>query len=66
MQLFYFYLDKIFVFIFEVVLFKEEMISKIGLIVIGDSFIVGQEKIDVIKGYFLQVLVVEMEGVVIV
>lgn len=65
MQPLYFHSDKTFVSTFEAVLSKEEMTSKIGLIATGDSFIAGQEKIDVIKGHFLQVLAVEMEGAAI-
>ncbi|HFH6721428.1 TPA: 5'-methylthioadenosine/adenosylhomocysteine nucleosidase [Streptococcus agalactiae] len=61
----YFHSDKTFVSTFEAVLSKEEMTSKIGLIATGDSFIAGQEKIDVIKGHFPQVLAVEMEGAAI-
>lgn len=62
MQPLYFHSDKTFVSTFEAVLSKEEMTSKVGLIATGDSFIAGQEKIDVIKGHFPQVLAVEMEG----
>ncbi|HEN4619290.1 TPA: 5'-methylthioadenosine/adenosylhomocysteine nucleosidase [Streptococcus agalactiae] len=65
MQPLYFHSDKTFVSTFEAVLSKEEMISKVGLIATGDSFIAGQEKIDVIKGHFPQVLAVEMEGTAI-
>lgn len=65
MQTLYFHSDKTFVSTFEAVLSKEEMTSKIGLIATGDSFIAGQEKIDVIKGHFPQVLAVEMEGAAI-
>lgn len=65
MQPLYFHSDKTFVSTFEAVLSKEEMTSKIGLIATGDSFISGQEKIDVIKGHFPQVLAVEMEGAAI-
>lgn len=65
MQPLYFHSDKTFVSTFEAVLSKEEMTSKVGLIVTGDSFIAGQEKIDVIKGHFPQVLAVEMEGAAI-
>lgn len=65
MQPLYFHSDKTFVSTFEEVLSKEEMISKVGLIATGDSFIAGQEKIDVIKGHFPQVLAVEMEGAAI-
>ncbi|MCC9750630.1 5'-methylthioadenosine/adenosylhomocysteine nucleosidase, partial [Streptococcus agalactiae] len=65
MQPLYFHSDKTFVSTFEAVLSKEEMISKVGLIATGDSFIAGQEKIDVIKGHFPQVLAVEMEGAAI-
>ncbi|HEN0489312.1 TPA: 5'-methylthioadenosine/adenosylhomocysteine nucleosidase [Streptococcus agalactiae] len=65
MQPLYFHSDKTFVSTFEVVLSKEEMTSKVGLIATGDSFIAGQEKIDVIKGHFPQVLAVEMEGAAI-
>ncbi len=65
MQPLYFHSDKTFVSTFEAVLSKEEMISKVGLIATGDSFITGQEKIDVIKGHFPQVLAVEMEGAAI-
>ena len=59
MQPLYFHSDKTFVSTFEAVLSKEEMISKVGLIATGDSFI------DVIKGHFPQVLAVEMEGAAI-
>ncbi|HFH6998733.1 TPA: 5'-methylthioadenosine/adenosylhomocysteine nucleosidase [Streptococcus agalactiae] len=65
MQPLYFHSDKTFVSTFEAVLSKEEMTSKIGLIATGDSFIAGQEKIDVIKVHFPQVLAVEMEGAAI-
>ncbi|HEM9178005.1 TPA: 5'-methylthioadenosine/adenosylhomocysteine nucleosidase [Streptococcus agalactiae] len=65
MQPLYFHSDKTFVSTFEAVLSKEEMTSKIGLIATGDSFIASQEKIDVIKGHFPQVLAVEMEGAAI-
>lgn len=65
MQPLYFHSDKTFVSTFEAVLSKEEMTSKIGLIATGDSFIAGQEKIDVIKGHFPQVLAVDMEGAAI-
>lgn len=65
MQPLYFHSDKTFVSTFEAVLSKEEMISEVGLIATGDSFIAGQEKIDVIKGHFPQVLAVEMEGAAI-
>ncbi|HEO6595144.1 TPA: 5'-methylthioadenosine/adenosylhomocysteine nucleosidase [Streptococcus agalactiae] len=65
MQPLYFHSDKTFVSTFEAVLSKEEMISKVGLIATGDSFIADQEKIDVIKGHFPQVLAVEMEGAAI-
>lgn len=65
MQPLYFHSDKTFVSTFEAVLSKEEMTSKIGLIATGDSFIADQEKIDVIKGHFPQVLAVEMEGAAI-
>ncbi|HFH6893837.1 TPA: 5'-methylthioadenosine/adenosylhomocysteine nucleosidase [Streptococcus agalactiae] len=65
MQPLYFHSDKTFVSTFESVLSKEEMTSKVGLIATGDSFIAGQEKIDVIKGHFPQVLAVEMEGAAI-
>ncbi|OIX74415.1 5'-methylthioadenosine/S-adenosylhomocysteine nucleosidase [Streptococcus agalactiae serogroup III] len=65
MQTLYFHSDKTFVSTFEAVLSKEEMTSKVGLIATGDSFIAGQEKIDVIKGHFPQVLAVEMEGAAI-
>lgn len=65
MQPLYFHSDKTFVSTFEAVLSKEEMTSKVGLIATGDSFIADQEKIDVIKGHFPQVLAVEMEGAAI-
>ncbi|MCU7657028.1 5'-methylthioadenosine/adenosylhomocysteine nucleosidase [Streptococcus agalactiae] len=65
MQPLYFHSDKTFVSTFEAELSVEEMTSKIGLIATGDSFIAGQEKIDVIKGHFPQVLAVEMEGAAI-
>ena len=65
MQPLYFHSDKTFVSTFEAVLSKEEMTSKVGLIATGDSFIAGQEKIDVMKGHFPQVLAVEMDGAAI-
>ncbi len=44
------------------VLAEQEMISHVGLIVTGDSFIAGQERIATIKTHFPEVLAVEMEG----
>ncbi len=47
------------------VLAEQEMISHVGLIVTGDSFIAGQERIATIKTHFPEVLAVEMEGAAI-
>lgn len=65
MQPLYFESDKKFVSLFEKVLSATEVTSKVGLIATGDSFIAGQDKIDTIKGYFPDVLAVEMEGAAI-
>lgn len=47
------------------VLAEQEITSHQGLIVTGDSFIAGQEKITEIKNHFPDVLAVEMEGAAI-
>ncbi len=47
------------------VLEEQEMASHVGLIVTGDSFIAGQDKIAIIKEHFPEVLAVEMEGAAI-
>lgn len=47
------------------VLAEQEITSHLGLIVTGDSFIAGQEKITEIKNHFPDVLAVEMEGAAI-
>ncbi|TWS94421.1 5'-methylthioadenosine/adenosylhomocysteine nucleosidase [Streptococcus sp. sy018] len=65
MQPLYFDCDPSFVKTFEQVLDKHETKSHLGLIVTGDSFIAGQDKIDVIKSHFPEVLAVEMEGAAI-
>ncbi|WP_105209708.1 5'-methylthioadenosine/adenosylhomocysteine nucleosidase [Streptococcus suis] len=44
---------------------EQEMTSHQGLIVTGDSFIAGQDKIASIKEHFPEVLAVEMEGAAI-
>ncbi|HFI0239194.1 TPA: 5'-methylthioadenosine/adenosylhomocysteine nucleosidase [Streptococcus suis] len=47
------------------VLAEQEITSHQGLIVTGDSFIAGQDKIASIKEHFPEVLAVEMEGAAI-
>ncbi|HFI0026007.1 TPA: 5'-methylthioadenosine/adenosylhomocysteine nucleosidase [Streptococcus suis] len=47
------------------ILAEQEMTSHQGLIVTGDSFIAGQDKIAKIKQHFPEVLAVEMEGAAI-
>ena len=47
------------------VLNQQGIHSHVGLIATGDSFIAGQEKVDVIKHHFPEVLAVEMEGAAI-
>ncbi|HFI0252481.1 TPA: 5'-methylthioadenosine/adenosylhomocysteine nucleosidase [Streptococcus suis] len=47
------------------VLAEQEMTIHQGLIVTGDSFIAGQDKIATIKHHFPEVLAVEMEGAAI-
>ncbi|HFU4202812.1 TPA: 5'-methylthioadenosine/adenosylhomocysteine nucleosidase [Streptococcus suis] len=47
------------------VLAEQEMTSHVGLIVTGDSFIAGKDKITAIKNHFPEVLAVEMEGAAI-
>ncbi|HEL9598167.1 TPA: 5'-methylthioadenosine/adenosylhomocysteine nucleosidase [Streptococcus suis] len=47
------------------VLAEQEIASHQGLIVTGDSFIAGQDKITSIKEHFPEVLAVEMEGAAI-
>lgn len=47
------------------VLAEQEITSHQGLIVTGDSFIAGQDKIASIKEHFSEVLAVEMEGAAI-
>lgn len=61
----YFSADEGFVQHFQEVLRQDKINSKVGLIATGDSFIAGQDKIDVIKSNFPQVLAVEMEGAAI-
>ena len=46
----------------QMVLNQQGIHSHVGLIATGDSFIAGQEKVDVIKEHFPEVLAVEMEG----
>ncbi|MDY4762023.1 5'-methylthioadenosine/adenosylhomocysteine nucleosidase [Streptococcus thoraltensis] len=65
MQPLYFESDGQFVSVFQDVLKKADVNAQVGLIATGDSFIAGQDKIDAIKGYFPQVLAVEMEGAAI-
>ncbi|KHD45716.1 5'-methylthioadenosine/adenosylhomocysteine nucleosidase [Streptococcus hongkongensis] len=57
--------DQNFILTFQAVLNEADNHSKIGLIVTGDSFIAGQDKIDQIKEHFPHVLAVEMEGAAI-
>ena len=47
------------------VLNQQGIHNHVGLIATGDSFIAGQEKVDVIKNRFPEVLAVEMEGAAI-
>lgn len=47
------------------VLAEQDLVSQVGLIATGDSFIAGQDKIKAIKTHFPQVLAVEMEGAAI-
>lgn len=47
------------------VLHAQCLTSHVGLIVTGDSFIAGQEKIETIRSHFPAVLAVEMEGAAI-
>lgn len=47
------------------VLAEQEITSHLGLIVTGDSFVAGQDKIASIKEHFPEVLAVEMEGAAI-
>ena len=49
----------------QTVLNQQGIHSHVGLIATGDSFIAGQEKVDVIKNRFPEVLAVEMEGAAI-
>ena len=46
----------------QTVLNQQGIHNHVGLIATGDSFIAGQEKVDVIKEHFPEVLAVEMEG----
>lgn len=57
--------DQEFVETFQAVLEEADNHSKIGLIATGDSFIAGQDKIDLIVSHFPEVLAVEMEGAAI-
>lgn len=61
----YFESHPAFVEAFEQVLEAHDTTSHMGLIVTGDSFIAGQDKIDKIKAVFPDVLAVEMEGAAI-
>ncbi|EHJ56679.1 MTA/SAH nucleosidase [Streptococcus urinalis FB127-CNA-2] len=65
MQPLFFQSDKAFINKFKNVLDKSHKTSHNGLIATGDSFIAGQDKIDLIKSYFPTVLAVEMEGAAI-
>lgn len=47
------------------ILTQQGLISQVGLIATGDSFIAGQEKVAAIKEHFPDVLAVEMEGAAI-
>lgn len=49
----------------KAVLAELGQVSRVGLIVTGDSFIASQARIDTIKGHFPEVLAVEMEGAAI-
>ena len=49
----------------QTVLNQQGIHNHVGLIATGDSFIAGQEKVDVIKNRFPEVLAVEMEGAAI-
>lgn len=65
MQPLYFEADTTFVSVFQTVLAKAQVNSKVGMIATGDSFIAGQDKIQGIKSHFPEVLAVEMEGAAI-
>ena len=61
----YFESDKKFVTLIQESLSKLEQNWHLGLIATGDSFVAGDDKIEVIKEHFPQVLAVEMEGAAI-
>lgn len=65
MQPLYFATDSTFVSVFQSVLDKAQVNSKVGMIATGDSFIAGHDKIQSIKSHFPDVLAVEMEGAAI-
>lgn len=57
--------DQTFVSVFEEVLAKHHIHSKIGLITTSDSFMAGKEKTIFVKEHFPEVQAVEMEGAAI-
>ena len=61
----YFETDKKFVSLIQESLSKLDQKWHLGLIVTGDSFVAGEDKIVAIKKHFPQVLAVEMEGAAI-
>ena len=61
----YFETDKKFVSLIQESLSKLDQNWHLGLIVTGDSFVAGEDKIATIKKHFPQVLAVEMEGAAI-
>ncbi|MET3643464.1 5'-methylthioadenosine/adenosylhomocysteine nucleosidase [Streptococcus gallinaceus] len=61
----YFPADQVLLENMRSVLVEQELVSQVGLIATGDSFIAGQDKIAAIKAHFPQVLAVEMEGAAI-
>ncbi|MFC3931390.1 5'-methylthioadenosine/adenosylhomocysteine nucleosidase [Streptococcus dentapri] len=65
MQPLYFESAPNFITAFEKVLQGHKCPSKIGLIATGDSFIANQDKTEMIKSHFPEVLAVEMEGAAI-
>ncbi|CRH90083.1 5'-methylthioadenosine/S-adenosylhomocysteine nucleosidase [Chlamydia trachomatis] len=61
----YFPADQVLLENMRSVLVEQELVSQVGLIATGDSFIAGQDKIAAIKAHFPQVMAVEMEGAAI-
>ncbi|AXQ78021.1 5'-methylthioadenosine/adenosylhomocysteine nucleosidase [Streptococcus chenjunshii] len=61
----YFESDPHFIAVFNQLLKEEGLAAKVGLILTGDSFIAGEDKLAAIKGHFPQALAVEMEGAAI-